>query len=137
MRFLTLLIFTTVSIFANSLHWVNSFNTALALAKKQNKPIMVYIEAKHCPWCEKMKEETLEDSDTIRVLNKEYILVKLDIDSSDVKKYFPNTYMTPTTYFVNYKMQLLAQITGYTNNEFFFWYLGDVDRKLKELKGKK
>jgi len=137
MKFLILFIFTIFTVFANSLHWQSSFDKALDLAKRENKPIMVYIEASHCPWCEKMKEETLEDSDTIRVLNKEYILVKLDIDSKDVKKYFPNTYMTPTTYFVNYKMQLLAQIVGYTNNEFFFWYLGDVDRKLKELKGKK
>ena len=136
MRLIMLFIFTTVTIFAQSLNWLDSFDKAREIAKKSNKPIMVYIEAKHCPWCEKMKEEVLEDSDTIRVLNKEYVLVKLDIDSKDVKKYFPNTYMTPTTYFLTYDLKPLTQIIGYTNIEFFFWYLGDVDRKLKELKGK-
>ena len=136
MKHIILLIFTTVAIFAQSLNWLDSFNKAKEIAKKSNKPIMVYVEAKHCPWCEKMKEEVLEDKDTIRVLNKEYVLVKLDIDSKDVKRYFPNTYMTPTTYFTTHDLKPLAQIIGYTNNEFFFWYLGDVDRKLKEIKGK-
>ena len=136
MRHIILFIFSTAIIFAQSLNWLDSFDKAKEIAKKSNKPIMVYVEAKHCPWCEKMKEEVLEDKDTIRVLNKEYVLVKLDIDSKDIKRYFPNTYMTPTTYFVTHDLKPLTQIIGYTNIEFFFWYLGDVDRKLKELKGK-
>ena len=136
MRFLFLSFLATVAVFAGSLNWLGSVDQARAVAKKENKPIMVFVEADHCHWCAKMLRETLEEKDTINVLNRDYVLVKLDIESVDVQKYFSNTYMTPTTYFVTANMQELLRIDGFVNIDSFYWYLGDVDRKLKELRGK-
>ena len=136
MRILLLVFLATVAVFAGSLNWLGSVDQARAAAKRSGKPIMVFIEAQHCPWCAKMLHQTLEEKDTIKVLNRDYVLVKLDIESADVQKYFSNTYMTPTTYFVTANMQELLRIDGFVNMDSFYWYLGDVDRKLKELRGK-
>ena len=136
MRILILILALAGSLVAGGLNWVNNFSTALELSKKMNKPIMVYVEAEHCPWCTKMLEEVLEEKDTINVLNKDFVLIKLDIDGRDVKEYFPNTSMTPTTYFISADSKPLLMVEGYVNSFSFYSYLSDVDKKIEELKGK-
>jgi len=131
MRILLFLIASIIWLNANGLNWIKSFDKGAKIAKKSGKVLMVFVEASHCPWCEKMKKDVLEKPDNVKVLNKNYVLVKLDIDSKDVKKYFPNTYITPTTYFLSSDIKPLIAIEGYVNEESFYWYLGDVDRKLK------
>ena len=125
------------SLFASGLNWVNSFSTALKISKQKHKPIMIFVEAEHCPWCTKMLEEVLEEKETIKVLNRDYVLVKLDIDGREAREYFPNTPMTPTTYFLSADSKPLLMVEGYVNSFSFYTYLGDVDRKIEELKGKK
>ncbi len=136
MKILILTLALAGSLVAGGLNWVNSFSTALELSKKRHKPIMVYVEANHCPWCTKMREEVLEEKDTIKVLNRDFVLLKLDIDSRDVSEYFPNTSMTPTTYFISADSKPLLMVEGYTNSYSFYSYLSDVDKKIAELKGK-
>ena len=125
------------SLFASGLNWVNSFSDALKISKQKHKPIMIFVEAEHCPWCTKMLEEVLEEKETIKVLNRDYVLVKLDIDGREAREYFPNTPMTPTTYFLSADSKPLLMVEGYVNSFSFYTYLGDVDRKIEELKGKK
>ena len=136
MKILILTLALASSLVAGGLNWVNSFSKALELSKKMHKPIMVYVEANHCPWCTKMREEVLEEKDTVKVLNRDYVLVKLDIDGKDAREYFPNTSMTPTTYFINADSKPLLMVEGYVNSFSFYSYLSDVDKKIAELKDK-
>jgi len=129
------ILYTTA--FAQSLNWVNTnLDKALETAKKENKILMVYIEAEHCPWCIKMRTTTLSDKDVVRNLNKDYILYKLDANSADGKKYFSNIAITPTTLFVTDNKEVLEQIDGYLDTEFFFWSMAKAENKFKELKSK-
>ena len=136
MKILILTLALASSLIASGLNWVDSMGKALELSTKNHKPIMVFVEAEHCPWCTRMLEEVLEEKDTIKVLNRDYVLVKLDIDSKDAREYFPNTSMTPTTYFISADSKPLLMVEGYVNSFSFYSYLGDVDRKIAELKGK-
>jgi len=136
MKILILTLALVGSLVAGGLNWVNSMGKALDLSKKNHKPIMVYVEANHCPWCSKMLEDVLEEKDTIKVLNRDFTLVKLDIDGKDAREYFPNTSMTPTTYFISADSKPLLMVEGYVNSFSFYSYLSDVDKKIAELKGK-
>ena len=136
MKILILILALAGTVVASGLNWVNSFGAALELSKKKQKPIMVYVEAEHCPWCTKMREEVLEEKDTIKVLNRDFVLVKLDIDGKDAREFFPNTSMTPTTYFISADSKPLLMVEGYANSFSFYSYLSDVDKKIAELKGK-
>ena len=132
--FLIFAIFSTL-LLAQNLNWLNgSLEDALKRAKKENKILLIYIEAKHCPWCHKMLETTLSDKDVVRNLNKDYILYKVDIDSKEGKKYFNNVAITPTTLFVTSNKEVLEQIDGYLDTEFFFWSMSKAERRFKELK---
>ena len=132
------IVFILVSLsflWASSIRWQSDINKALSLAKKEHKNILVFITAPACGYCEKMKAEIFNNKDTAKILQKEYVLVKMDI--SKAAKIFPGTYVTPTTYIFTPQKQLLASQIGYQNEEFFFWTLGDADRKLQELKEQK
>jgi len=137
MKILILTLTLAGSLIAGGLNWIDSMGKALELATKKHKPIMVFVEAGHCPWCSRMLNEVLEERDTIKVLNRDFVLVKLDIDGRDAREYFPNTSMTPTTYFISADSKPLLMVEGYVNSYSFYSYLSDVDKKIAELKRKK
>ncbi len=134
-KFLGIIFALSIILSAQIIHWQSDIQKAIDLAQKEHKNILVFITAPACGYCEKMKQEIFNNKDTAKILQKEYILVKMDI--SKAAKIFPGTYVTPTTYIFTPKKELLASQIGYQNEEFFFWTLGDADRKLKELEAKK
>ena len=52
-----------------------------ARAKAENKFVLLDLEAIWCHWCHVMDETTYKDPATIALLNKKYILVRVDQDS--------------------------------------------------------
>ncbi len=138
MRKILLCVITfSVVVFANSINWIVDIDKAQKLAKKENKIIMVYVEAKHCPWCEKMKATTLSDKDVVRNLNRDYISLKVDADSPKTQKLFGNVAITPTTMFFSPNGDALEMLEGYQELEFFFWGMGKAEKKFKALEDKK
>ena len=135
MRKLFLILIVTIFAISGSINWQSDINKAIELAKKENKNILVFIHATHCPYCDVMEREIFDDEEGATYLSKKYIMVKLDID--DAKKIFPSVSVTPTTYIFTPNKELLASQIGYQNEEFFYYTVGNADRKLKELKGKK
>ncbi len=129
-----LILFIITFVNANSLNWTKGVKNGLEKAQKEHKILMIFVEAKHCPWCHKMLNTTLSDKDVVRNLNKNYILVKVDADSKEGREYFPNISITPTTFFSTGDKQILEEIDGYNNVEFFFWSMAKAEKKFKEIK---
>ena len=96
MRFLhlILLLFFTQVVFANALkyetspyllqhdknpvNWYAWSEKTFALAKKEHKPIYVSIGYSTCHWCHKMAEESFENEEIAKLLNKYFICIKVD-----------------------------------------------------------
>jgi hypothetical protein len=53
---------------------------AFARAKAENKPILLDIGAVWCHWCHVMDRESYEDAEMARLINENYIAVKVDRD---------------------------------------------------------
>src|SRR5271169_4001023 len=51
-----------------------------ARAKAENKPILLDIGAVWCHWCHVMDRESYEDAEVARLINENYIAVKVDRD---------------------------------------------------------
>jgi thioredoxin-related protein len=64
----------TGAVFA--LDWVKDIDTALEIAKKEHKVVMVMVEGEHCRWCKKMKGRTLSD-DTVEKRLEKFVVVKV------------------------------------------------------------
>lgn len=62
----------------NPVDWYPWGNEALALAKKEDKPILVSIGYSACHWCHVMENESFEDAAVAAIMNKNFICIKID-----------------------------------------------------------
>ncbi len=62
----------------NPVDWLPWGPEALALARERNVPLLVSIGYSACHWCHVMEHESFEDPATARVMNEEFVCVKVD-----------------------------------------------------------
>lgn len=62
----------------NPVNWYAWTPQALALAQKENKPILVSVGYSACHWCHVMEKESFEDEATAQIMNDNFINIKVD-----------------------------------------------------------
>lgn len=62
----------------NPVDWYPWGKEALALAKSQNKPILLSIGYSACHWCHVMARESFEDESTATLMNELFVNIKVD-----------------------------------------------------------
>ena len=62
----------------NPVDWHAWGPEALALARSQNKPILLSIGYSACHWCHVMAHESFEDADTAAIMNELFVNIKVD-----------------------------------------------------------
>jgi uncharacterized protein YyaL (SSP411 family) len=62
----------------NPVDWFAWGEEALQKAKNENKPILVSIGYSACHWCHVMERESFEDEATARIMNENFINIKID-----------------------------------------------------------
>src|SRR5271170_633564 len=60
--------------------WQEWGEEAFAKAKAENKPILLDIGAVWCHWCHVMDRESYESAETAKIINDQFIAVKVDRD---------------------------------------------------------
>ena len=65
---------------ASEIHWHAWSQQAFDEARTTGRPILLSISAVWCHWCHVMDETTYSDPDVIRVINDEYVAVRVDND---------------------------------------------------------
>lgn len=62
----------------NPVHWEPWSEEVLALAQKQNKPILLSIGYAACHWCHVMEKESFENEKVAQFMNAHFICIKVD-----------------------------------------------------------
>jgi uncharacterized protein len=62
----------------NPVNWFAWGDKALNKAKEENKPILVSIGYAACHWCHVMEKESFEDEATAKIMNENFINIKID-----------------------------------------------------------
>jgi uncharacterized protein len=62
----------------NPVEWHAWGDQALALAREQDKPILLSIGYSACHWCHVMAHESFEDPEVAEVMNRNFVNVKVD-----------------------------------------------------------
>ena len=127
-KILTVVILFSVSLLA--LDWEKDFATALTVAQKEHKNIMVMVEGKHCRWCQKMKTHTLTDVRVQKRLNP-FVLVKVTREDRNVMAKLPHVHGVPTIFFMKQDKSVLEEVVGYFDVQDFISYINDVEKKVK------
>jgi uncharacterized protein YyaL (SSP411 family) len=85
----------------NPVDWWPWCDEALALAREQDKPILLSVGYSACHWCHVMAHESFEDPDTAALMNRLFVNIKVDREERpDIDKIYQTAH------------QLLAQRTG-------------------------
>ena len=113
-----------------SLEWAKDINAAFAMAQKEQKNVMVYVEGENCRWCKKMKGRTLSDEDVEKRLEK-FVVVKVMREDLKAMAHLPSVRGVPTTFFMDKNKKVLETILGYANSEDFIAYINDVEKVAK------
>lgn len=97
---------------------------ALALAAKENKPVLVDFWASWCVWCIKMDEETYPDP-AVQAAMKAYVPLKIDVDKlPDFQKQFKADGL-PTTVVLDPSGKEIGRVVGYQDATRFAAFLKD------------
>ena len=62
----------------NPVDWYPWGETAFQKAKKEDKPVFLSIGYATCHWCHVMAHESFEDEEVARILNRNYVAIKVD-----------------------------------------------------------
>lgn len=62
----------------NPVDWHEWSDEALQLAKKENKPLLISVGYSSCHWCHEMEEESFMDTAVARIMNENFICIKVD-----------------------------------------------------------
>lgn len=62
----------------NPVNWEEWSPEVLARAEKEDKPILVSIGYSSCHWCHVMEKESFEDTAVARLMNENFITIKVD-----------------------------------------------------------
>ena len=62
----------------NPVDWKPWNEETLAIAMKENKPLLISIGYSACHWCHVMEHESFEDAEVAAIMNKDFICIKVD-----------------------------------------------------------
>ena len=62
----------------NPVDWFPWTNNALQLAKKTDKLLLISVGYSSCHWCHVMEEESFEDIEVAKVMNTNFVNIKVD-----------------------------------------------------------
>jgi len=102
---------------------------ALIQAKKAHQPMMVYVKSDSCQYCNKMKNNTLNDASVLKNTS-DFFFIVADKNDAEAKKYLPNTRYTPTVYFISPEFKVVNMVKGYLGKDDFNLWINDSKEKL-------
>ena len=64
---------------AEKVKWY-TWNEGYELAKKENKPVLLFIQASWCNMCKRLNDKTFNSGEVSEVIRQDFIPVKYDVD---------------------------------------------------------
>ncbi|MDD4884340.1 MAG: thioredoxin family protein [Sulfuricurvum sp.] len=88
------LLFSGALVFGAGIKWEKDYNSAVAKAKVQNKPIMFIVSNHNCHFCVQFEGTTLKNPQVVEKLNKDFVSAVAYIDENPL---FPRQLFVPGT----------------------------------------
>ncbi len=99
-----------------------SFDEAVKKAKSENKKVIVDVYTDWCGWCKKMDKNVYGNSDIKKIIEEDFIFVKLDAEGSGKNSYNGKAY-------TDGELAVHFQVSGYPTTVFL-----EPDGKIIEYK---
>ncbi len=99
------------------INWVGFDDSLFARAKRENKFVLLDLEAVWCHWCHVMDRETYTDPEVVKLINERYIAVKVDQDARPDLSHKYEDYGWPATIIFNADGKEIVKRSGYIRAE--------------------
>lgn len=131
MKHLILSLLFISSLYSYELNWIHDYNSALKLAKKENKNVYLFIGADNCRFCERFKDWTLSKKEVMDTLKQDYIPLYLNRDRHEIPKKFV-TQGVPRHYFLTPYGKIIHEDAGSREPAGFYDILDEVELKRED-----
>jgi len=110
--------------FAADMGYETDYKTALTKAKKEAKPLMLFMTTSYCPWCRKLENSILSQEDIDKKIKEKYIPLTLNLDKDSYPEPLGETRFTPILYIINASTEKIEhQFVGYSSRDEFLQLL--------------
>ena len=75
----------------NQIYWI-PLEKAKELATKNNRKILIFFHKEYCPYCDDMQNLTFRDPNVIKMINDNFLAVKIDSRTKDTIIYNGKAY---------------------------------------------
>jgi thioredoxin-related protein len=89
------------------------YNEALKIAKKDNKPVLLYFFNNSCYYCTLMDKNTLDDKEVKSILTKDFVFLRVNTEKSRDLAMLYSISGTPTSWFLDSAGKPIRPIPGY------------------------
>lgn len=121
--------FAQTDLNSTSVVWHTELESALSLAKKEHKNVLVMVGEASCRWCVKMKKETLSKSCVLKKLQN-YVLVSVKrSDKNAIKNLEGFDGIIPSFFFIKANEEPIDSIIGYFKPDDFIRYMEDAEEE--------
>ena len=91
----------------NPVNWFPWGKEAFDKAKSEDKPIFLSIGYSSCHWCHVMEKESFEDIETAKILNQNFVSIKVDREE---RPDIDNVYMESTILLLTQRLEDCSHI---------------------------
>ncbi len=106
--------------------WETWSDSIFDRAKKENRLVILDLEAGWCHWCHVMDEKTYKDPEVLKLLKNRFIMVRVDQDSRPDLSTRYEDYGWPATIIFDASGRELVKKSGYINPEEMLTLLNEV-----------
>ncbi|QOY55527.1 thioredoxin family protein [Candidatus Sulfurimonas marisnigri] len=133
--FITSLLGARIDEFAKEVGYLRDYNSALKIAKKENKMIMLVVVADYCPWCKKFERKTLQSLSISTKIKKDFI--PAIVDKYREKEHYPKKYNSsaiPGVFFIDPNTEnSIYKSISYVNKKDFSLSIDEALNSYKEV----
>ena len=117
---------------AAEVKWEQDYDKALALAKTNNKLVVVDMYTDWCGWCKKLDRDVFANADVQAKIAKGFVPVKINPEKSEKGRQLARQFGTrgyPHIVFLDASGKKVSEVVGYQSAGRFSDILDDVARK--------
>ena len=81
--FLTIALLLATTVMAGEIKWAKDFDSGIAQAKAENKPVLFVFSRHTCKYCVILEKTTFADERVIKGLNKDFVSIIAYSDEND------------------------------------------------------
>ena len=77
----------------DTVHWITNYDEGMASAQIEGLPVLIEFYADWCGRCQDFEHETWQDPAVIKLVNQEFVCIKIDVDVNSTLR---NQYHVPS-----------------------------------------